>query len=258
MLHEFSRTELLIGAAGLEKLKNSKVAVFGIGGVGSYAVEALARAGVGHLVLIDDDNICLTNINRQIHATRKTIGRPKVDVMKERILEINPRAEVETHQVFYLPETSEGLVRKDYDYIIDAIDTVSAKLDLVMKCKELGIPLISSMGTGNKLDPTRLEVADLFVTSVCPLCKVMRNELRKRGVTSLKVVYSREEPIKITESENTSCKEGCICPKETVRKCDRRRAIPGSISFVPPAAGLIIAAEVVKALLADPATGTKL
>lgn len=249
MLHEFSRTEMLIGAEGLQKLKDSRVAIFGIGGVGSYTAEALARTGVGHMVLIDDDNICLTNINRQIHATRKTIGKAKVDVMKERILDINPNAEVETHKVFYLPETSEGLMRDDYDYIVDAIDTVTAKLDLAMKAKERGIPLISSMGTGNKLDPTRLEVADIFDTSVCPLCKVMRNELRKRGVESLKVVYSREEPIKITESENTSCKEGCICPKGTERKCDRRRAIPGSISFVPPAAGLIIAAEVVKDLL---------
>jgi tRNA threonylcarbamoyladenosine dehydratase len=249
MLHEFSRTEMLIGAEGLQKLKDSKVAVFGIGGVGSYTVEALARTGVGHLVLIDDDNICLTNINRQIHATRKTIGKAKVDVMKERVLDINPNAEVETHKIFYLPETSEGLIRKDYDYIVDAIDTVSAKLDLAIKAREMGIPLISSMGTGNKLDPTRLEVADIFGTSVCPLCKVMRHELRKRGVESLKVVYSLEEPIKISESENTSCKEGCICPKGTVRKCDRRRAIPGSISFVPPAAGLIIAAEVVKYLL---------
>lgn len=252
MLHEFSRTEMLIGAEGLQKLKDSKVAIFGIGGVGSYAVEALARAGVGHLVLIDDDNICLTNINRQIHATRKTIGKPKVDAMKERILDINPKAEVETHQIFYLPATSEGLVRKDFDYIIDAIDTVSAKLDLAVKCREMGIPLISSMGTGNKLDPTRLEVADIFSTSVCPLCKVMRNELRKRGIESLKVIYSREEPIKITESENTSCREGCICPKGTERKCNSRRSIPGSSPFVPPAAGLIIAAEVVRALLAKP------
>ncbi|MDP4181985.1 MAG: tRNA threonylcarbamoyladenosine dehydratase [Bacillota bacterium] len=249
MLHEFSRTELLIGKAALEKLKESKVAVFGIGGVGTYVVEGLVRAGVGKFVLVDDDRICLTNINRQLHATRKTVGRPKVEVMKERILEINPKAEVITHQMFYLPESSEGLINEDYDYIVDAIDTVSGKIDLVVKAKEKGIHIISSMGAGNKMDPTKFEVADIFSTSVCPLAKVMRYELKRRDITSLKVVYSKETPTKPIESEASSCAVGCICPKGTTRKCTSRNQIPGSISFVPSVVGLIIAGEVIKDLI---------
>jgi len=249
MLHEFSRTELLIGKSGLEKLKNSKVAIFGIGGVGTYAVEALARSGVGKFVLIDDDCICLTNINRQLHATRDTVGKPKVDVMKERILSINPDAELVTHQHFYLPGSAEELIQKDYDYIIDAIDTVTAKIDLIVNAQSLGIPIISCMGTGNKMDPTRFEVSDIYKTSVCPLAKVMRKELRARGVPSLKVVYSREEPIKPTETEDSSCRQSCVCPKGTTRTCTIRNQIPGSISFMPSVAGLIIAGEVIKDLL---------
>lgn len=249
MLNEFSRTELLIGKQAVEKLKNSKVAVFGIGGVGTFAVEALARAGVGKLVLIDDDCICLTNINRQLHATRKTVGKPKVEVMKERVLDINPAAEVETYQRFYMPECSEELIHGDYDYIIDAIDTVTAKLDLIIKAKTAGIPVISSMGAGNKLDPTRFEVADIYSTSVCPLAKVMRKELRQRGVEALKVVYSKEVPLKTVNEENAGCKSNCICPPGTKRKCTIRRQIPGSISFVPSVAGLIIAGEVIKDLI---------
>lgn len=249
MLHQFSRTELLIGEDGLEKLKNSKVAIFGIGGVGSFAVEGLVRAGVGKLVLIDDDCVCLTNINRQIIATHKTVGRPKVDVMKERILEINPKAEVTTFQQFYLPDTAEKLIFDDYDYIIDAIDTVTGKIDLVIKGKERNIPVISSMGTGNKLDPTRLEVTDIKKTSMCPLAKVMRKELRKRGIKSLKVLYSKEIPLSPTEAEGASCATSCICPSGTTRKCTTRRQIPGSISFVPSVAGLIIAGEVVKDII---------
>lgn len=249
MLHAFSRTELLIGQEGLEKLKESKVAVFGIGGVGSFAVEALARSGVGQLVLVDDDCVCLTNLNRQLHATRKTVGRPKVEVMKERILDINPRAQVEIHQRFYLPETSQDLIQDDYDYIIDAVDTVTAKIDLVVQAKKRGIPIISAMGAGNKLDPTKFEVADIYETSVCPLAKVMRKELRNRGIDSLKVVYSKERPLTPKETESSSCNQSCICPKGSSRTCTVRRQIPGSISFVPPVVGLIMAGEVIKDLL---------
>jgi len=249
MLHEFSRTELLIGREALEKLKNSRVAVFGIGGVGTYAVEGLVRSGVGKFVLVDDDCICLTNINRQLHATRKTVGRPKVEVMKERILEINPKAEVETFQKFYMPEIANELIRSDYDYIVDAIDTVTAKIDLVINAQKLGIPIISSMGAGNKLDPTKFEVADIYETSICPLAKTMRKELRQRGVKKLKVVYSKETPIKPVETETSSCSINCICPKGTTRKCTVRHQVPGSIAFVPSVVGLIIAGEVVKDLI---------
>lgn len=248
MLHEFSRTELLIGEASLQKLKNSKVAVFGIGGVGTFVVEGLVRAGVGKFVLIDDDLICLTNINRQLHATRKTVGKPKVEVMRERILEINPKAEVVIHQCFYLPENSAELINPDYDYIVDAVDTVTAKVDLVVNAKKAGIPIISCMGAGNKLDPTQFEVADIYATSVCPLAKVMRKELRQRGIKSLKVVYSKESPRKPLEAEVATCSTNCICPKDAARTCTVRRQIPGSISFVPSVAGLIIAGEVVKDL----------
>lgn len=249
MLHAFSRTELLIGKEALEKLKSSKVAIFGIGGVGTFAVEALVRAGVGKFVLIDDDCICLTNLNRQLHATRKTIGKPKVQAMMERILEINPDAEVETFQEFYLPETGGKMITPDLDYIIDAIDTVTGKLGLVAAAKEMGIPIISSMGTGNKLDPTRLEIADIKKTSVCPLARVMRKELKARGIDSLKVLYSKEEPLKPRDTEGGSCAVGCICPPGTARKCTVKHQIPGSISFVPSAAGLIIAGEVIKDII---------
>lgn len=249
MLHAFSRTELLIGAEGLSKLASSKIAVFGIGGVGSYVVEGLVRAGIGKIVLIDDDLICLTNLNRQLHATRKTVGHSKVESMRDRILEINPKAEVTVYQKIYMPDVADELIQSDYDYIVDAIDMVTAKLDLIVRAKERGIPIISCMGTGNKMDPTRLEVADIYETSICPLAKVVRRELRKRGVDSLKVIYSREEPIIPVETENSSCSTGCVCPKGTIRKCTVRHQVPGSISFVPSVAGLIIAAEVVKDLL---------
>jgi len=249
MLNEFSRTELLIGKEALNKLAQSRVAIFGIGGVGSYAVEGLVRAGVGKLVLVDDDCICLTNINRQLHATRKTVGRPKVEAMKERVLEINPKAEVETYQTFYLPGNSDELLRSDYDYVIDAVDTVTAKIDLIIKAQQKNIPVISCMGAGNKMDPSRFEIADLYETSVCPLAKVMRRELRKRGVEALKVVYSKEEPMTPVETEGSSCSLNCICPKGTTRSCTIRRQIPGSISFVPSVAGLLLAGEVVKDLI---------
>lgn len=249
MLHEFSRTELLLGKAAITKLQASKIAIFGIGGVGSYAVEGLVRCGVGNLVLIDDDCICLTNINRQLHATRKTVGKPKVEVMRERILEINPRAQVDIHQHFYMPGCADQLISNDYDYVVDAIDTVTAKLDLVVCTSERNIPIISCMGAGNKLDPTQLEVADIYETSVCPLARVMRRELRSRGIPALKVVYSREVPLTPQESDDNSCSTSCICPKGTTRKCTVRRQIPGSVSFVPSVAGLIMASEVVKDLI---------
>ncbi|SHE83700.1 tRNA threonylcarbamoyladenosine dehydratase [Caloramator proteoclasticus] len=235
MLEPFSRTELLIGREALEKLKNSKVAVFGVGGVGSFAVEALARGGVGSLVLIDKDDICITNINRQIHATTKTVGRPKVEVMAERIKDINPSCQVITYKTFYNKDTAEELLKDDYDYVIDAIDTVSSKIDLVVRCKEKNIPIISSMGAGNKLDPTKFEVSDIYKTSVCPLAKVMRSELKKRGVKDLKVVYSRETPIRRNNNEQIEEKQ--------------RKQIPASISFVPSVVGLIIAGEVIKDII---------
>ncbi len=250
MLHAFSRTELLIGKEGLARLQNAKVAVFGIGGVGSFTVEGLVRAGVGRFVLVDDDCVCLTNLNRQLHATRATIGKPKVEVMRDRILQINPQADVEIMQRFYMPDCAAEMIRPDYDYIVDAIDTVTAKIDLIVRAKEMGIPVISCMGAGNKLDPTRFEVADLSRTSVCPLARVMRRELKLRGITHLKVVYSKEETVTPVESEDNSCATGCVCPKGATRHCTVRRQIPGSISFVPSVAGLILAAEVVKDLIA--------
>jgi tRNA threonylcarbamoyladenosine dehydratase len=252
MLDSFSRTQLLIGAESLAKLQASTVAVFGIGGVGSWTVEALARSGVGGFILVDDDAICVTNINRQIIALRDTVGRPKVEVMKERVLAINPDARVEAFQEYYSAETAghffpEGAGPATISYVVDAIDTVSSKIDLVMRAQAAGIPIMSAMGAGNKLDPTRFEVADIYKTSVCPLARVMRYELRRRGVKHLKVVYSKEPPRKIDEAANP-CRLGCVCPKKD-RTCLGRRSVPASISFVPPVAGFIIASEVVKDLI---------
>lgn len=252
MLHAFSRAELLIGTEGLEKLKKSKVAIFGIGGVGTFTVEGLARSGVGHFVLVDDDLICLTNLNRQIHATRKTIGRPKVEVMKDRILEINPKALVETHQAFYLPDNAATMLKDDYDYIVDAIDTVTAKIDLALRAQAMQIPIISAMGAGNKMDPTRFEVTDIHKTSVCPLARVMRQALKKHGVKKLKVVYSKEQPLTPLDIPEADCNNQCVCPKGSARTCTSRRQIPGSMAFVPSVMGLIIASEVVKDLLSPP------
>jgi tRNA A37 threonylcarbamoyladenosine dehydratase len=249
MLDEFSRTELLLGKAAMAVLRQSTVAVFGIGGVGSYAVEALARSGVGHFALVDDDKVCQTNLNRQLIATRKTIGSPKVEVMKQRILEINPKAQVETHICFYTAENAAEFDLHRFHYIVDAIDTVSSKLTLIIGAKDAGVPIISCMGAGNKLDPTRFEVADIKKTSVCPLAKVMRKELKIRGISDLKVVYSKEPPIKPRQDENLSCKMHCICPKGTLRSFPTRRQVPGSIAFVPSVAGLIIAGEVIKDLI---------
>lgn len=220
------RTKLLIGNDGVEALKNSKVAIFGLGGVGSYVTESLARAGIGKLIIVDHDEVDITNINRQLIATHDTIGKPKVEVEKSRILSINPECEVKDFQEFFTKD-SKGILDNSIDYIVDCVDTVTAKIEIVIQAKALGVPVISSMGTGNKLDPTRFEVSDIYKTSVCPLAKVMRKELRARGIDSLKVVYSKEEPIKREEDKRT----------------------PGSISFVPSVAGLIIAGEVIKDIL---------
>lgn len=249
MLNQFSRTELLLGKDGIEKLASSRVAVFGIGGVGGYTVEALARSGVGTFDLIDDDKICITNINRQIYALRSTVGKYKVDVAKDRILDINPNAVVNTYKTFYTPETADEFDFSQYDYVVDAIDTVVGKLKIVEKAKEAKIPVISSMGAGNKMNPALFEVTDIFKTSVCPLAKVMRQELKKRKIRKLKVVYSKEIPIKPNDDIEISCKKHCVCPPGTVRKCTARRQIPGSNAFVPSVVGLIIAGEVVKDLI---------
>lgn len=248
MLNQFSRTQLLLGQDAMKKLSESRVAVFGVGGVGGYACEALVRSGVGHFDLIDDDKVCLTNLNRQIIATRKTVGKYKTDVMKERMLEINPDVDVTIHKCFFLPENADEFPFSDYDYVIDAVDTVTAKLELVMKCKELNVPIISSMGAGNKLDASAFRVADIYKTRMCPLAKVMRRELKKRGVKKLKVVYSEEKPTRPIEDMSISCRTHCICPPGAAHKCTERRDIPGSVAFVPSVAGLIIAGEVIKDL----------
>ena len=248
MLTQFSRTELLLGKEAMDKLANSRVAVFGIGGVGGYVCEALVRTGVGSFDLIDDDKVCLTNLNRQIIATRKTVGQYKTDVMKERMLEINPKVDVRVHKCFFLPENADEFPFEEYDYIVDAVDTVTAKISLVMKAQEMNIPIISSMGAGNKLDASKFQVADIYKTKVCPLAKVMRRELKKRGVKKLKVVYSEEQPTRPVEDMSISCRTHCICPPGVAHKCTERRDIPGSVAFVPSVVGLIIAGEVVKDL----------
>ncbi|GLC30563.1 tRNA threonylcarbamoyladenosine dehydratase [Clostridium omnivorum] len=247
--HSLSRTELLIGKEGLDKLSSSKVVVLGIGGVGSYTVEALARAGVGTLILVDDDAVCLTNINRQIIADYSTIGKDKVEVMKDRILQINKKCNVITHKTFITEENMGEIISEDIDYVVDAIDTISSKIALAVWCKEHNVRLISSMGTGNKMDPTQFKIADLYDTKVCPLAKVMRYELKRRGVNKLKVLYSEEKPLKPKLEEVITCKEGCVCSGGSSRRCALKRQIPGSISFVPPVAGLIIGGEVIKDLI---------
>lgn len=248
MLNQFSRTQLLLGEDGMEKLYRARVAVFGIGGVGGYTVEALVRSGVGTLDLIDDDKVCLTNLNRQIFATRKTVGQYKVDVAEQRILEINPDATVHTYKTFYTPQTAAQFDFSQYDYVVDAIDTVTGKLALVEQAKKAGVPIISCMGAGNKVDPTAFEVTDIYKTSMCPLARIMRQELRKRGIKKLKVVYSKEPAMTPIDDMRISCRTHCICPPGTARKCTQRRQVPGSNAFVPSVAGLIIAGEVVKDL----------
>lgn len=248
MLNQYSRTQLIFGAEAMEKLRNSCVAVFGIGGVGGYTVEALARSGVGELDLIDDDKVCLTNINRQIIATRKTVGQYKVDVAAERVHDIDPNIVVNTYKTFYTPETAEQFDFTKYDYVVDAIDTVTGKISLVMNAKKAKTPIICSMGAGNKVDPTAFEVTDIFKTSVDPLARVMRIELKKRGIRKLKVVYSKEVPLTPVDDMAISCKTHCICPPGTAKKCTQRRQVPGSNAFVPSVVGLIIAGEVIKDL----------
>lgn len=247
MSNPFSRTELLFGKDAMERLARARVAVFGVGGVGGYAVEALARAGIGALDLIDSDRICESNINRQLHATYRTIGRYKVDVAAERIAEINPHAKVCVHKVFYLPETADKFCFSDYDYIIDAIDTVTGKISLVMNADAAGTPIISSMGAGNKLDPAAFEVADIYDTSVCPLAKIMRRELKRRGIRRLKVVYSKETPLPLPEGGAEDALQ-LVSSLSSPEKESGRKRVPGSNSFVPPVAGLIIAGEVIKDL----------
>ena len=247
-MEQFARTQLLLGSEAMEKLKNSRVAVFGVGGVGGYSVEALARSGVGAIDIIDDDRVCLSNINRQIIADMTSIGKYKVDVAKERILSINPDCKVNTYKCFYLPENAAEFDFSQYDYVIDAVDTVTAKINLVMQANESNVKIISSMGAGNKLDPTAFEVSDIYKTSVCPLAKVMRRELKKRNIKKLKVVYSKEEALVPIENENIKTVDGSNLPGAD-RTHSKRRSIPGSVAFVPSVVGLIISGEVIKDLI---------
>ena len=245
MLTQFSRTQLLLGEEAMDRLKNTRIAVFGVGGVGGFVCEALVRSGVGAFDLIDDDKVCLTNLNRQIIATRKTVGKYKAEVMRDRMIEINPEVDVRIHKRFFLPENADEFPFSEYDYVVD---TVTAKIELVLKCQKEGIPIISSMGAGNKLEASAFKVADIYKTKMCPLAKVMRRELKKRGVKKLKVVYSEEKPTRPIEDMSISCRTNCICPPGAEHKCTERRDIPGSVAFVPSVAGLIIAGEVVKDL----------
>lgn len=248
MLEQFERTQLLLGPDAMEALHNKRVAVFGIGGVGGYVCEALVRSGIGAFDLIDDDKVCLSNLNRQIIATRSTIGKYKVEVMRDRMLEINPDAKIEIHKCFFLPENADDFPFSEYDYIVDAVDTVTAKIELIIRAQKEGIPIISAMGAGNKLDAGRLKIADIYDTKICPLARVMRRELKKRNVKKLKVVYSDEQPIRPLEDMSISCRTHCICPPGAQHKCTERRDIPGSTAFVPAVAGLLIAGEIVKDL----------
>lgn len=246
MLDRFSRTQLVFGKEAMDRLKGSHVAVFGVGGVGGYTVEALARSGVGAIDIIDNDKVCLTNINRQIIATTKTVGKYKVDVAKERIEEINPDCKVTAFRTFYMPETADRFDFTQYDYVVDAIDTVTGKIALIENAKNAGTPIISSMGAGNKVDPTAFEVADIYKTSVCPLARVMRYELKRRGIKKLKVVYSKEKPIPPIADEDPNSENGCLSKADKVAG---KRQVPGSTAFVPSVAGLIIAGEVIKDII---------
>lgn len=248
MLNQFSRTQLLYGEEAIRKLSGSRVAVFGIGGVGGYVCEALVRSGVGHFELVDDDKVCLTNLNRQILATRKTVGKYKAEVMAERMREINPDVDIRIHKCFFLPENADDFKFDEYDYVVDAVDTVTAKLELIMRSQSMQVPIISAMGAGNKTDAGRMKIADIYDTQVCPLARVMRHELRKRGVRKLKVVYSDEQPIRPIEDMSISCRTHCICPPGAQHKCTERRDIPGSTAFVPAVTGLLIAGEIVNDL----------
>ena len=251
MLNQFSRTQLLLGRLAIERLADCRVAVFGIGGVGGYVCEALVRSGVGAFDLIDDDQVCLTNLNRQIIATRRTVGQYKAKVMAERMLEINPQADIRVRKRFVLPENVDEFPFGEYDYVVDAIDTVSAKLCLVERARAHGVPILSAMGAGNKLDPGRFHISDITRTHTCPLARVMRRELKKRGIRHLKVIWSDEPPIRPIEDMSISCRSHCICPPGAKHKCTERRDIPGSTAFVPAVAGLMIAAEVIRDLTKD-------
>lgn len=235
----------------MERLCSKKVAVFGIGGVGGFVCEALVRSGVGAFDLIDDDKVCLTNLNRQIIATRKTVGKYKAEVMRDRMLEINPDAKIEIHKCFFLPENADDFPFFEYDYIVDAVDTVTAKIELIIRAQKEGVSIISAMGAGNKLDAGRLKIADIYETKVCPLARVMRRELKKRNVKSLKVVYSDEQPMRPIEDMDISCRSHCICPPGAQHKCTERRDIPGSTAFVPAVAGLLMAGEIIKDLIKE-------
>ena len=257
MDYRFSRTDLLLGEAVLNRLSEKKVAVFGIGGVGGYACEAMIRSGIGAFDLIDDDMVCLTNLNRQLLALNSTVGRKKAELMKERMLDINPKVQVDVHLTFVLRENIDDFPWETYDYVVDAVDTVTAKIAIIMKANELKIPVISAMGAGNKLDASRFKVADIYDTKVCPLARVMRHEMRKRDVESLKVVYSDEKPLRPADGEEVSCLTHCVCPPGQTRSCSVRRDIPGSISYVPPVMGYLIGGEVIKDLCGESWRGEK-
>lgn len=248
-MDQFARTELVLGREAVVGLKQRRVAIFGVGGVGGYAAEALVRSSVGAIDLFDDDRVCLTNLNRQLIATRSTVGQYKVDVMEARLKDINPAVQVTTHKLFYLPDTADSIDLSVYDYVVDAVDTVTAKLELICRAKAAGVPVISAMGAGNKIDPGRLKVADIYETRVCPLARVMRRELKRRGIRSLTVVYSDEEPVKPIDDPSISCRYHCVCPPGTVRKCTARRDIPGSTAFVPPVMGIMIGGKIVRDLI---------
>jgi tRNA A37 threonylcarbamoyladenosine dehydratase len=249
MQNQFSRTQLLLGKPAIDTLNGSRVAVFGIGGVGGYVVEVLARSGVGELDLIDDDRVCLTNVNRQIFALISTVGQFKVDIAEKRIHDINPRCIVNKYQTFYLPDNADDFDLSQYDYVVDCIDTVTAKLELIKRCHKLKVPIICCMGAANKLDATAFRIADINKTSMDPLAKVIRKKLRKLGIPRLKCVYSEEEPLRPIDDDSISCRFHCICPDKDMRKCTERRDIPASNAFVPAAAGLIVGGEVVKDLI---------
>lgn len=254
MVDRFARSRLLLGEENMARLAKAKVAVFGIGGVGGYVAEALARTGVGSFLLVDDDKVCLTNINRQIIATEETLGRYKVDVMRERIRKISPDAQVDVRKCFFLPENAHTFDLRGYSYVVDAVDTVTAKLEIVTLAKKWNIPVISCMGAGNKLDPTKFQVADIYQTSICPLARVMRRECKKRGIADLKVVYSTEPPVKLPEGATEDLEEagGSACPPDTGHKRTKRRDAPGSVAFVPSVAGLIAAGEIIRDLTVRP------
>lgn len=247
-LNQFSREALIIGEENVKKLHNCHVAIFGIGGVGGYVCEGLVRSGIGKFDLVDDDVVCLTNLNRQLIASRKTVGKPKVDVMAERMRTINPDAAITVHKCFFLPETAEEFNFSSYDYVVDAIDTVTGKIEIIMQCQKVGVPVISCMGMGNRIDPTQVHITDIYKTTMDPLAKVMRHEMKKRRVKKLKVCFSTEKPRRPVDDMSNSCREHCICPPNAVHKCTERRDIPGSTAFVPPAAGFAMASAIIQDL----------